>query len=520
MSKKINTTGALVVGAVMGAALAIGAYSFLGQPTGISSDKASAGGEKKPLHWVAPMDPNYKRDKPGKSPMGMDLIPVYADEGGGPDAGPGTIKISPEVVNNLGVRTVKVQRKGLHMEIKTVGYVQYDEDQLVHMHPRVEGWIEKLYIKAAGDPVKQGQPLYEIYSPALVNAQEELIIAMDRKNQRLIKAAEERLSALQLPRSAIRELKRSKKVKQLITFFAPQSGVIDNLNIRQGFFVKPGTTLMSIGTLDQVWVEAEVFERQASGVVVGDLVSMSLDYLPGKMWQGAVDYVYPTLDPKTRTVKVRLRFNNENDMLKPNMFTQVVIHAKNTENTLLVPTEAVIRTGNVNRIVLALGEGRFKSIKVKLGRLDGQSAEILEGVKEGERVVTSAQYLLDSESSKTSDFKRMNNQSNDDVTVKDVSAWTEAKVNSLMANHRMVNVTHGAIPEWDWPEMTMDFIVSQSVDFSRLKEGMNLQIEIQKVAGGNVEVVNVRLPDAETPAPMDHSQHQMPAEPSSSHVNN
>ena len=134
--------------------------------------------------------------------------------------------------------------------------------------------------------------------------------------------------------------------------------------------------------------------------------------------------------------------------------------------------------------------------------------------------MTSAQYLLDSESSKSSDFKRMNNQSNDDVTVKDVSAWTEAKVNSLMANHRMVNVTHGAIPEWDWPEMTMDFIVTESVDFSRIKEGMNLQIEIQKVAGGNVEVVNVRLPDAETPAPMDHSQHQMPAEPSSSHVNN
>ena len=497
MNKMNNTTGTLIVGAVIGAAVALGAYTLLVQSPGDSADQGLVSDENKPLYWVAPMDPNYKRDKPGKSPMGMDLIPVFAENSEGVDVGPGAITISPEVVNNLGVRTAAVQRKSLNQEIKTVGYVQYDQDQLVHIHPRVEGWIERLYIKSAGDPVKAGQPLYEIYSPALVNAQEELVMAMGRNNQRLIKAAEERLSALQLPRSVIKQLKKSKKVKQSITFFAPQSGVVDNLNIRQGFFVKPGTTLMSIGALDQVWVEAEVFERQASDVAVGVPVTMSLDYLPGKSWQGTVDYVYPTLNPKTRTVKVRLRFNNENNMLKPNMFAQVVIHTKDAERTLLVPTEAVVRTGTVNRVVLALGEGRFKSIEVKLGRIDNQSAEILEGLKEGERVVSSAQFLLDSESSKTSDFKRMSSQTEKDVKVDSSSAWAEARINSLMANHRMINVTHKAIAKWEWPEMTMDFIATESVDFTRLREGMSLQIEIQKTDEGEYQIVGVQISDTE-----------------------
>lgn len=365
---------------------------------------------KVPLYWVAPMNPNYKSDKPGKSPMGMELIPVYEGGSDGTDTGPGIIKISPDVVNNLGVRTILAERKTLHTEIQTVGYVAYDEDQLIHIHPRVEGWIEKLYVKAAGDPVKKGQPLYEIYSPELVNAQEELLLALDRNSQRLIQAAEDRLKALQLPNEAVRQLTQSKKVKQTITFYAPQGGVVDNLNVREGFFVQPGTTLMSIGALDQVWVEAEVFERQVSEVRVGLPVTMSLDYLPGKEWQGKVDYVYPTLDSKTRTVKVRLRFNNEDYVLKPNMFAQVIIHTKSSANILLVPREAVIRTGNVNRVVLALGEGRFKSIAIKVGRISEESAEILSGLEEGERIVTSAQFLLDSESSKTSDFKRMHHE--------------------------------------------------------------------------------------------------------------
>lgn len=378
----------------------------------LERDVSSAGpvderGAAEPIYWVAPMDPDYRRDKPGKSPMGMDLVPVYADTASESVAGPGTISVHPTVVNNLGVRTAKTIRAPLQPTIRTVGYVQYDEDRLIHIHPRVEGWIEKLYIKSSGDPVVKGQALYELYSPELVNAQEEYILALSRDNNRLIRAAHERLQALQLSAALVHELRRTRTVKQTITFYAPQDGVVENLEIREGFFVQPGTTLMAIGSLAEVWVEAEIFERQAMLVAVGMPVVMTLDYLPGREWRGVVDYIYPTLNQQTRALRVRLRFDNSDGVLRPNMYTQVVLRGASDTERLLVPREAVIRTGNQDRVVLALGEGRFKSIAVILGRLDEHHAEILDGLAEGDTVVTSAQFLLDSESSKTADFGRL-----------------------------------------------------------------------------------------------------------------
>jgi Cu(I)/Ag(I) efflux system membrane fusion protein len=351
------------------------------------------------------MDPSYRRDGPGKSPMGMDLVPVYEDAGS--EGSASTVRIAPEVVNNLGVRTAPVAYAALPTRIRTVGYVQYDEDRLIHIHPRVEGWIEKLHVKASGDPVEAGQPLYELYSPQLVNAQEEYLLALKRDNPRLVEAARDRLLALQLAPDMIARLRRDRAVQQTVTFFAPQGGVVDNLNIREGFFVMPGTTLMSIGVLEDVWVEAEVFERQAPLVTVGLPVTMSLDYLPGRQWRGQVDYVYPSLDENNRTLRVRLRFANEDRILKPNMFAQVEIEADPVEEALVVPREAVIRTGGEDRVVLALGQGRFRSTAVKLGRVGERDAEILEGLVAGDTVVVSAQFLLDSESSKRADLMRM-----------------------------------------------------------------------------------------------------------------
>lgn len=363
---------------------------------------ATSGDKDEPLYWVAPMDPDYRRDKPGKSPMGMDLVPVYASE-----RQPGVVEISPQVVHNLGVRTTRASRQRLDQDIRTVGYVQYDQDQLIHIHPRVEGWVEKLYVKAAGDPVALGQPLYDLYSPQLVNAQEELILALRRGNERLLQAAEERLLALQLSPDFIATLKRDGQVRQTVTFRAPQEGVVDNLNIREGFFVGPNTTLMSIGALDEVWVEAQVFESEADMVRVGQPVTMRLEYLPGREWRGTVDYIYPSLEATTRTLRVRLRFANTDEKLKPNMFAQVEIHSEDQSEVLTIPREALIRTGRQDRVVLALGDGRFKSVEVAAGRVSSAGVEILHGLKEGEKIVSSAQFLLDSESSKTSDFMRM-----------------------------------------------------------------------------------------------------------------
>lgn len=477
----------IILGVLLGTA-ATALFYVLWTPSGTQSSMTST--KPKPQYWVAPMDANYTSDKPGKSPMGMDLIPVYEDGTSGSDSGPGTIKISPEVVNNLGVRTAKAQNRPLNLQISTVGYVQYDEDQIVNIHPRVEGWVETLYVKAVGDPVVKGQAMYALYSPQLVNAQEEFLLALERKNTRMIQGARDRLTSLKFPAEGIKRLNREKKVVQTVTFYAPQSGVIDNLNIREGSFVKPGTTMLSIGKLDQVWVEAEVFERQAADVAVGIPVTMSLAYMPGKKWRGKVDYVYPTVNAKTRTIKVRLRFDNKSEVLKPNMFAQVNIHVPSTQDSLLIPKEAVIRLGNSQRVVLALGEGRYKSINVEVGRYDVDSAEILSGLTPGDEVVSSAQFLLDSESSKSSDFKRMYHPPETGTATS--SVWVQATINAVMSDHRMLKVSHQAIEQWDWPAMDMDFMVAKSVDLGSLKKGMKRQIEIEKNAQGKYEVTDVR----------------------------
>ena len=230
---------------------------------------------------------------------------------------------------------------------------------------------------------------------------------MQRGNQRLIRSGEERLQTLQVAQAQINALKKSRQPAKTIIVHSPQKGVIANLGVREGMFVKPGTALMSVGALDDVWVTAEVFERQAGALAVGNAVTMSLDYLPGQQWQGQVDYIYPILDNETRTVRVRLRFTNTGGLLKPNMFAQVIIHSGESTPTLQVPRQALIRTGRQNRVVLALGEGRYKSVAVTLGRIGSGEAEILEGIEEGDRVVISAHFLLDSESSIDSDFQRM-----------------------------------------------------------------------------------------------------------------
>ncbi len=465
MKKPIIT---LILGFAFGIAL-----MFLlnqGQSTSDGSTDTSndAPKEKKPLYWVAPMDANYRRDKPGKSPMGMDLIPYYGDEGGSNDEGPGTIRINPDVVNNLGVRTTKVSRKPLHFEISTVGYVAFDENKLAHVHSRIEGWIENLYVKAVGDKVEKGQALYSIYSPSLVNAQEELLLALKRNNKGLINAAKDRLKSLQLPKSAINQLIKTRKVQQNITFYAPQSGFINKLNIRQGYFVKPAMTLMSIGDISTVWVEAEVFESQIFHIVENLPVTMQTDAVPGKSWNGEINYIYPTLDAKKRTLKVRIVFQNPDEILKPNMFATVQIHHNESQPLLLVPSEAVIRSGKASRVVLALGDGQFKSVEVKTGRKSDDYIEILSGIDEGEEIVTSAQFLLDSESSKTSDFKRMNHEEEKEVP----SATVNGTINSIMKDMRMLNISREAIEKWNRGPATLDFLVDDTVGMHDLKEGM------------------------------------------------
>jgi len=470
-------------------------------------NNSTANKASEPLYWVAPMDPNFRRDEPGLSPMGMDLVPVYPNTS---NDSPGTVHINPTVINNLGVKTALAERRVIQQLIKTIGYVQYSEDTLVHIHPRVEGWVETLYVKARGDYVEKGEPLYSLYSPELVNAQEEYLVALSRGSNNLREASSSRLNALQMPQQAISKLLETKKVQQTVVFTAPQTGFIDNLNIREGFYVEPDITMMSIAALDEVWVDAQVFEREASFVKTGLAASMRLDYLPGKKWQGKVDYIYPSLDERTRTLKLRMRFDNPDYLLKPNMFAQVLIETDDQQARLVVPKNALIRTGSQNRVVLALGDGKFKSVAVELGQVMSTDIEVLNGIEEGDRVVISAQFLLDSESSISSDFKRMSvateqehmhegmhegmdesvHQQQDEALE---PVWVLANIKELMSDERMVRMEHEAIDEWGMMAMTMNFKVAADVDFTSLKVGTSLHAQIAASDSGPYTIIGTHI---------------------------
>lgn len=396
-----NLQLAVAVSVAIIAGITIGRYWGEPEPGQVSVSQA----EREILYWVAPMDPNYQRDEPGKSPMGMDLIPVYADE---VDSQPGTVSIDPTTVNNLGVRSDPVEVGALPSRIDTVGYVGYDEESLTHIHTRVEGWIERLSVTSTGDPVEQGQPLFEIYSPTLVNAQEEFVVALRSGNEALERASRERLVALGMTTGEIQRLARDRQVEQRIRVFAERDGIVAQLGVREGIYVTPATNVMSIAELDRVWVLAEVFERQAAWVAAGDHATVRLDYLPGRSWEGQVDYVYPELDPVTRALKVRVRLDNDEAALRPNMFARVMIEGGPGEARVHIPREALIRGGKVDRVVLDLGGGRYRAQPVVVGIESGDRVAILEGLGVEDRVVTSAQFLIDSESNIESALQRMN----------------------------------------------------------------------------------------------------------------
>lgn len=396
---------ALLVAIVFGVLIGRSTNSMSG-----TSPEAAAGSDREVLYWVAPMDAGYRRDEPGKSPMGMDLVPVYADE---VDGQPGVVAIDATIVNNLGVRTAKAQRGELSRRIETVGYVAYDEDTVQHVHTRVDGWIERLATKATGDAVEKGQLLFELYSPTLVNAQEEYLIALRSANKLLLKASKERLAALGVTGSEIARLDKERTVRQRVRVYAKADGVIAHLGVREGIYVTPATEIMSVAELDRVWVLAEVFERQAAWVKPGQSAMVELDYLPGEMWHGSVDYVYPELDPKTRTLKVRLRFDNAAERLRPNMFARVTIQGDGFGEVVHVPREALIRGGSVNRVVVALGDGRFRAQPVEIGIESGDRVAIRKGISVGDLVVVSGQFLIDSESNIEAALKRMDSSSDE-----------------------------------------------------------------------------------------------------------
>lgn len=359
--------------------------------------------ERKIKYWVAPMDPNFISDKPGKSPMGMDLVPVYEDKSGGSES---VIIIDPTVVQNTGIMTTPVEIRSIFKEIRTIGLVDYDETRYTHIHSKVKGWIERLYVNFTGQRVKKNQALLDIYSPELVSTQEEYLSALSSLttsnigSEALLRSTRDRLSNWDITSEQIDKLERTGKVSKVMTLYSPFNGIVVEKKALAGMSVVEGMNLYAIADLSKVWVYADIYEFELPWLEEQQEAKMTLTYIPGKIFKGKVAYIYPYLDSKTRTIKVRLEFDNENGDLKPGMYANIVIKAEERKNSIVIPKESVIHSGERDIVFISYGKGKFEPREVTLGVSgEGGYYEVLDGLIGNEMVVTSGQFMLDSESS-------------------------------------------------------------------------------------------------------------------------
>jgi len=462
------------------------------------SPQTSAEDNREILYWAGPMDPNFRSDKPGKSPMGMELVPVYKDEAGGASGGEPALQLNPAVINNIGVRTARVQRGVLHRITDAVGFVEPNDDLVSVLHVRSEGWIEHLFFKTEGEFVNKGDVLFQFYSPVIANAKTEYVQALRIGRSSHIAAANERLLSLGMDQDQIDVLQKPGKSKRLVDVRAQQDGVILDLNVREGAYIQPGMTVLSLADLNSIWVQVEVFEDQANWVGNGQRVIMHLPFIPGRIWEGVVDYVYPTVDETSRTVRVRLKFDNVDEVLKPGMYAEISIYGKELKDALSIPREALIRAGKSERVILALGQGRFRPAQVVAGMEADNRVEILSGLSEGEEIVISSQFLIDSEASLIGSLLRLDIGNNEVAasqgssgTIRPVAIEAQGIVNSVMPGHRMINITHEPIEALNWPVMTMDFMASTSVDLTKLEEGAAIRFSLMPHDDGSYMVTAI-----------------------------
>jgi Cu(I)/Ag(I) efflux system membrane fusion protein/cobalt-zinc-cadmium efflux system membrane fusion protein len=379
----------------------------------------------------------------------MDLVPVCAEERG--ELPKGTVTIDSGMIQNMGVRLARVERRDLTRVVRAVGRVDYDERLVEHVHIKVQGWIEKLYVEFEGEMVERGQPLLELYSPELVSTQEELLIAaryrdatgespfsdVKQGGDDLFEATRRRLELWDIPERDIDQLLDRGIVRKTLTLYAPTGGVVTHLGVRKGMEVGVNDDLYTIADLSQVWVYADVYEYELAWIAEGQRGAVELSYLPGVPLEGTVTYIYPYLDPKTRTARVRLELDNPGGVLKPDMFANVSIEAETRKGVLAVPEEAVIRSGLRNLIVVALGDGRFQPRDVTLGLDTGDGwLEVRDGLHESEQVVTSGQFLIDSESKLQEAVQKLLASNSDSIDAAGSTDSPDGKQHSAR-NHEM-----------------------------------------------------------------------------------
>lgn len=381
---------------------------FADEQAGAASDSAK---ERKVLYWYDAMNPERRYDKPGKAADGMDLVPKYAEEESGSSMAPGTVKVDATRQQLIGVRTAAVQREPLARSIRTSGQLTADERTIAHVHLKVSGWIEQVYVDYVGQLVKKGQPLFTLYSPDLVSTQEEYLIAkrgekklgssafvdVAQGSQSLLRSARERLKLWDISDEQIKKLDDTGEISRTMTFYSPINGFVMDRKAFPHTAVNPDMELYTVADLSNIWVNADVYEYEVPYVRVGQRATMELSYYPGKTYTGRVTFINPTVDPVARTVKVRLEFPNPQFELKPQMFADVQLRI-DYGTQIVVPQEAVLDSGNEQTIFVAHDGGYFEPRKIKVGPKVEGKVVVLAGLKPGETIVTSGNFLIDSES--------------------------------------------------------------------------------------------------------------------------
>ncbi len=367
--------------------------------------------EREVLFYRNPMNPEITSPIPAKGSMGMDYVPVYADRQLTVEPA-GTVRIDPVVVQNMGVRTSAAERKSFARTVRALGRIDVNEERILRLHPKVEGWVEEIFIDKSGEMVAEDDILLGIYSPKLVATQEEYLLALAgqealteftipevrRGAEQLVESSRIRLEFFDVPDHQVHELEETRKVKKSLHIHSPAAGTVINVGVRRGQYVTPKTELYQITDLSDVWVYAQVYDYELPWIKVGDEVEMALASLPGEVFGGVLSYIYPYAEAKTRTTKVRVVFENTNFKLRPEMLADIKIHADVQHDVLVIPTEAVVRSSDETQVFVDRGEGKYEPRTVRLGVSSGNQVVVLSGLGQAEKVVTSAQFLIDSES--------------------------------------------------------------------------------------------------------------------------
>ncbi|MFY9514164.1 MAG: efflux RND transporter periplasmic adaptor subunit [Rubrivivax sp.] len=482
---------AIAIAAVVGGGAFYLGRSTAGHTTVVSSAApAAAPGERQVLYWHDPMVPGQRFDKPGKSPfMDMQLQPVYAD--GARDTG---VKVSPQVQQNLGIRTALVKKMEVSSSFDAVGTVQFDERLSVAVQTRAAGYLERLHVRAPMERVVKGQTLGTVFAPDWLGPLNE-IVALRRAGAapELLAVARERTRAMSIPAELVLQAEEGGAPNARYALVAPASGVIAELGVREGVAVSPGMTLFRIAGLEKVWAVTEVPEAQAVRLGRGQKVTAALQADPRQTFTGTMQEILPQVNAATRTLQARFEVDNKGGKIVPGMLLRLQV-AGASSSRLVVPAEAVIRTGTRAVTIVRKDNGSFEPRELKLGADLGDQLEVVEGLAEGDQVVASGQFLVDSEARLRSVLGSLS-AAQPTPTPASASAAPPAsyaaqgRVDGVDADN--MTISHGAIAELKWPAMTMPFNKPSPTAFADVKVGDTVHFKFKK-KGDAYELVSVQ----------------------------